>query len=302
MSLHVLLPLYPLRLQRKTSASLNQFQHLLKTSNTPFLILMYAFSLCSQIRITVKGRSTPCTLEKVYEADGRDSLPGYFVDGSDKSGTDRTVTLTVRTDPDDDKRQTADIYIRYLAAQLRVRRTGKYLAFSARLPEEVIMQSHNSDDEESVVLCSDGCPAGEQLDIVSARGHLVQPDEALRFCQNTEYLSNDIANNLTDDYLDWCIFDVMTAGKNEAFSEAAHAAQSDALLYEAPSLGNRTTPIGTESRSESGGRGGGGSQWRKGDGSSSAVSFFLTGANAGLQLPFYVSCLTLIHVCRLFLL
>lgn len=188
----------------------------------------------------VKGPSTPCTLEKRYEASSETPLSTTFTDGTDRSGADKTVTLEVDSRPEED-RESAEIVMRYVASKLIIRRKGKYLAFNAKLPEEVIQSSKAFEDESKVELCSMGCPVAEQLDLVSARGHQMEREEALRLCKNMENLSSDIANNLTDHYLDWCVFDVMTAGRNRDFIDAAHSAQSDALKLDPNSLENRTT-------------------------------------------------------------
>lgn len=82
-----------------------------------------------------------------------------------------------------------------------VRRVGKYLAVSAKLPEELVEPSIQ--DPNTLQLCTLGCPPSERLDIVTSRGHMTDRDHALAKCKDTEELSNDIINNLTDYYLDW---------------------------------------------------------------------------------------------------
>lgn len=98
-------------------------------------------------------------------------------------------------------------------------------------------------DNDNLQLCGRGCPATERLDLVRARGHLVSWETAIERCRSTAELSNDIVNNLTDYYLDWCVFDAMTAGVGFEFTAAAHSAQADVLKMDPASLQNRTYPI-----------------------------------------------------------
>lgn len=240
-------------------------------------VVTYTVFVCLQITIVVKGRDTPCTLEKRYVADGSFPLPTTFTDNSDRSGPDETVTLQTKQYPEEE-RESAEIVMKYIASKLIIRRKGKYLAFNAKLPEEVVHLSKSYDDFDKVELCSTGCPASEMLDIVSARGHQVEREEALRLCKNTENLSNDIANNLTDNYLDWCVFDVMTAGRNKDFIDAAHSAQSDALKLDMNSLQNRTTLLEIPYDS---------------------IKFNSASTNSSFQLPFCIAGLTLL-ICRYF--
>ncbi len=202
-----------------------------------------------QIVVVVKGKGTPCTLEKRYEADSSSPLPNTFVDGTDRPGSDATVTLeTVQHGP---HRETAEIYLKYVATKLIVRRVGRYLAFSAKMPEEILGTSQTY-DEKGVELCTTGCPASELLDIQIARDFVVSRDQALRECSNLSNLSNDIQNTLTDSYLDWCVFDVMTAGAAYDFVAVAHSAQADALSIDPSSLRNRTNPLNFKERSSGG--------------------------------------------------
>lgn len=161
------------------------------------------------------------------------------MDGTDRSGADETVTLEIDSSPEED-RESIEIVMRYIASRLMIRRKGKYLAFNAKLPDEVVQLTKSYDDDK-VELCSTGCPATEQLNPILARGHVIAREEALRLCTSMENLTKDDANTLTDNYLDWCVFDVMTAGRDRDFIDAAHAAQSDALKLDEKSLKNRTT-------------------------------------------------------------
>lgn len=189
----------------------------------------------------MKSRSTPCTLEKRYEADSEYPLSSTFVDGTDRPGSDETVSLRLISNVDN--REMVEIYMKYIATKLIIRRVGKYLAFSSKIPEEVIETSKSYDNDNRIELCTAGCPVSEQLDIETAKGNAVTREQALYECRKTDNLGEDYRNNLTDYYLDWCVFDVMTAGVSYDFVAVAHTAQSDALNMDPSSLKNRTKPL-----------------------------------------------------------
>jgi len=192
----------------------------------------------TKVTIIIKGRSTPCTTEKTYEAVADAPLPSTFIDGSYRSGPDESVIIASSAGVN----ERVEIFLRYVATTLVVRRVGKHLAFSAKLPEELVENSLQQ-DVDSLQLCTRGCPVTERLDLVTSRGHQVSWDTAVDKCRSTEDLSNDIVNNLTDYYLDWCVFDAMTAGVEFDFTAAAHSAQADVLRLDPASLQNRTTPL-----------------------------------------------------------
>uniref|UniRef100_A0A1B6MUM0 Repulsive guidance molecule N-terminal domain-containing protein n=1 Tax=Graphocephala atropunctata TaxID=36148 RepID=A0A1B6MUM0_9HEMI len=195
----------------------------------------------TKVTIIIKGRSTPCTTEKTYEASADAPLPSTFIDGSYRSGPEDGVVIAAGAETHPGGHQRVEIYLRYIETTLLVRRVGKYLAFSAKLPEELVENSMKDDD--NLQLCTRGCPVTERLDLVRSRGHVVSWEAALAQCRSTEELSNDIVNNLTDYYLDWCVFDAMTAGVGFEFTAAAHSAQADVLRMDPSSLQNRTVPL-----------------------------------------------------------
>jgi len=192
----------------------------------------------TKVTIIIKGRSTPCTTEKTYEATADMPLPGTFIDGTYRSGPDESVVLAA-SGVGESQHERVEIYLRYVETTLVVRRVGKYLAFSARLPEELVDRT----EADSLQLCVRGCPVAERLDLVRSRGHVLSWESALERCRSTQELSNDIVNTLTDYYLDWCVFDAMTAGVGFEFTAAAHSAQADVLRMDPASLQNRTTPL-----------------------------------------------------------
>lgn len=194
----------------------------------------------------MKGRNTPCTLEKRYEADSESTLPITFTDQTDRSGPDNTVVLISEAGKD-----YVEIVMKYIASRLIVRKVGRYLAFSAKLPEDVF-QTSKPHNHERLELCSIGCPASEQLDDrISSRllgggissKYKMTREEALQKCTESMQSDNEVFNNnLTDNYLDWCVFDLMTTGSTTYdFVAAAHVAQNDAIKLDPSSLKNRTT-------------------------------------------------------------
>ena len=163
-----------------------------------------------------------------------------------------------------------EIHARHLGATLIVRQVGRYLTFAAKLPREIAQQGAA---REGLQLCVKGCPASEHIDVTTVllgSGHGRHPsmpssgrfyrsqtsespsalvkgmtrDAALALCR--EY-------NLTDYYLDSCMFDLMTTG-DPSFSLAASRAQADyfSLLPDAANrLANRTWPLGTSNSASS---------------------------------------------------
>lgn len=209
-----------------------------------------------------------------------DSVPASFVDGSQWSGPlppgssslpssalERLVPVRI---VEKEPGRHIEIHARHLGATLIVRQVGRYLTFSSRLPRDIAEQGAG---REGLQLCVKGCPASERIDVATVllgSGHGRHPslpssgrfyrsqtnespsslvkgmhrDAALALCR--EY-------NLTDYYLDSCMFDLMTTG-DPSFSLAASRAQSDylSLLPDAAyKLANRTWPLGHTSSSSS---------------------------------------------------
>jgi RGM family protein len=201
--------------------------------------LQWSFCLLLQVTIVIRGRSTPCADEKTYEATSDAPLPAMFIDGTQRSGPDESVVLTVY------EQQRIEIHVRYIETTLIVRQAGSYLAFSARMPEELVSFGSGGGDfsDSSLQLCVRGCPASERLDPIAERGHKLPWDKAVERCRRSD--SNEVTNNLTDHYLDWCVFDVMTTGDSAVandFTAAAHSAQADVLRLDPASLKNKTRP------------------------------------------------------------
>ncbi|KAK6617313.1 hypothetical protein RUM44_005644 [Polyplax serrata] len=202
-----------------------------------FFVMCTLVNRCEcQVTVIIKGRGTFCTQEKTYEAQADQPLQASFVDGTHMSGPNASVVL--KLEEIDKNHQVVEIYLKYIETTLVIRQVGKYLAFAARLPEEVALL-----DGEDLQLCNSGCPTSEQLNLAADHGEAMSWEEALSQCQDSDGLSNEINNRLTDHYLDWCVFDVMTTGEVAAadFMAAAHSAQADVLRFDPESLRNRTT-------------------------------------------------------------
>ncbi|XP_069683267.1 repulsive guidance molecule B-like isoform X3 [Periplaneta americana] len=192
----------------------------------------------TKVTIIIRGRSTQCAQEKTYEATSDAPLPAMFIDGTQRSGPDESVVLTVY------ESQRIEIYVRYIETTLIVRQAGSYLAFSVRMPEELVGFSSGRDGDfnDNLQLCVRGCPASERLDPIAERGHKLPWDKAMERCRRSD--SNEVTNNLTDHYLEWCVFDVMTTGDGAIandFTAAAHSAQADVIRLDPASLRNKTT-------------------------------------------------------------
>jgi RGM family protein len=181
----------------------------------------------------LKAHKPECTQQKLYEAQGDIPLPSTFEDSTTSSGPSslRTVSLSWRSN--DNISETVIIRLSYISTIISVTRVGKYLSISAKLPDE-LAQTFNQEKNE---LCSSGCPASEQIDIKQVT--ISDLDRVLTLCHNS---IGPTEHRLTDQYLDWCVFDMMTS-HDEQFINASHAAYSDVLFFEPRSLFNRTVSI-----------------------------------------------------------
>uniref|UniRef100_A0A0A9YYG6 RGM domain family member B n=2 Tax=Lygus hesperus TaxID=30085 RepID=A0A0A9YYG6_LYGHE len=192
-------------------------------------------SATATTKVTIIIRRVPgCAEEKTFEATSDAPLRPFFVDSSYTTGPEGSVQMKASIN----KTEKVEIYLRYIDTTLVVRRVGEYLGFSCRLPWDIAKIR----EENALELCQTGCPGTELLDIASSRGHRLSWETALNKCKQNMDLETEVRNNLTDQYLDWCVFDVMTTGKNE-FVSTAHLAQEDVLYMDPSSLRNRTFPL-----------------------------------------------------------
>lgn len=196
----------------------------------------------TKVTIIIRGRnSSPCAHEKTYQATSDGPLPTTFIDGTQRSGgPEESIVLTAHDS------QHVEIYLRYIDSTLIVRQAGSYLAFSARMPDDLLRLPG-----EDLQLCMRGCPPSELLDPVRSRGDALPWSDALERCRRADNYNL----NLTDHYLDWCVFDVMTTGDGEAadfFTAAAYHAQADVIRLDPGSLKNRMEPNNPEPAGVSG--------------------------------------------------
>lgn len=182
----------------------------------------------------LKAHNKPeCTSQKMYEAQGDNPLPKAFEDGSTLSGPESSSTVSLSWRPNDLISETVFIRLSYISTIITVTRVGKYLSISVKLPDQ-LAQTFNQEKNE---LCSSGCPVSEQIDIKQVS--VSELDRVLTSCHNS---IGPTGHRLTDEYLDWCVFDVMTS-RDEQFINASHAAYSDVLFFEPRSLFNRTISV-----------------------------------------------------------
>lgn len=249
-----------------------------------------SLSLPQQVTVLVKGSATPCTHQKTktYEATADAALPDAFIDGTNTSGPGEAVTVRYQETPLFGA--SVAIYIRYIETTVIVRKVraerwqrplvaprciayfvhglilfllpqvGRYLAFSTRMPEELVSTLDTQGDGQldgqgdGVQLCVQGCPHSERMNLDKDRGTVLSWTDALEKCVSKTRPASapasapsadpaEVLGDLTDQYLDWCVFDLMTTGR-EDFALAAHAALRDTLAMDpsaAGSLRNRTT-------------------------------------------------------------
>ncbi|XP_049964608.1 repulsive guidance molecule B-like [Schistocerca serialis cubense] len=170
----------------------------------------------TKVTVIVRGApagSAACSRHrKTYEATADAPLPATFVDGTQRSAGGN-VQLSVH-----EEGRRVELWVRHVDALVVVRRAGRYLAFSARLPRHVAFGGGGGGRPSSgLQLCARGCPSSELLHPLEDRGSAMKQADAEAVCG---------ASNLTGSYHDWCVFDVMTTGADD-FAAAAHAALTD---------------------------------------------------------------------------
>lgn len=149
--------------------------------------------------------------------------------------------------------------------------------------------------DQGVQLCVQGCPLSERMDLDTDRGSVLSWADALNKCVAKSPVpesagpgrpaadSNEVHGDLTDQYLDWCVFDLMTTGQDD-FVLAARSAHRDTLTMDPGAvLSNRTAAQDTYARGVHG-----------------AVSGASTGAGAALVAgPALALQLALLLLCSL---
>ncbi len=187
------------------------------------------------------------------EVDGLPSaLPGTFDDGRTHFGQAESVKIT-EMEPN----QHIEINLRYIGTTIVIRHYKSHLSVSVTMPEE-IMNRNSSTDSDRMQLCTTGCPQVEKINYSKLLGQSDRPSgtvvrndkpksvgtglpsvvmlrrNALQICRQWQ---------LTDFYLDSCVFDLMVTGSAK-FTDAAYYAHQDMLrLFPdgASLLDNRTS-------------------------------------------------------------
>lgn len=180
----------------------------------------------------------------MYQALTND-LPATFDDGSTHFGKDKSVLIS-EIEPN----RHVEIYLRYIDTLLVIRQIGLYITFAIRMPEEIV-NSTSQEDPERLQLCVSGCPKAE---LINYKQFLVQTHAKFKNGGNEvenlveDAMTSDLAYklcrrvNVTDFYLDSCVFDLMTTGDLN-FTLAAYRALQDVVRLDpraAAMLENRT--------------------------------------------------------------
>ncbi|XP_050422026.1 repulsive guidance molecule B-like [Adelges cooleyi] len=187
----------------------------------------------TKLTLMLKAHKPECTPQKIYEAQGDSQLPMTFEDGTTTFGPSSSPTVSLSWRPNEFNSETVIVRLSYISTIVTVTRVGKYLSVSAKLPVQ-LAQTFNQEKNE---LCSSGCQPSEQLNVEHAV--ISDLEQALNLCHSSV---GPTGHRLTDQYLDWCVFDMMTS-HDEQFINASHAAYSDVLFFEPRSLSNRTLSV-----------------------------------------------------------
>ncbi|XP_078572009.1 repulsive guidance molecule A-like isoform X3 [Branchiostoma floridae x Branchiostoma japonicum] len=179
----------------------------------------------TKLTVIVKGEVAECAREKVYQAQ-QNNLPDAFADGTRSGGPNgiRSLVLDVRVPG-----RHVEIHIRYIDTTIVLRQIGNYLTFAIRMPEDVI--NTGNVDEDGLQLCVKGCPLSERIDYVEFLKHPPQSSNTVLH-RSEVAMPKDLAiakcrqSNVTDFYLDSCVFDLMTTG-DANFTLAAKSALED---------------------------------------------------------------------------
>ncbi|XP_066989429.1 repulsive guidance molecule B-like [Macrobrachium rosenbergii] len=190
--------------------------------NTPFLAIQVTneavgpdntATATTKVTVIIKGHDK-CGSERTYEA-STDALPKAFVDGTTWSGGSiHHPYIEVR---EVHPGEYILITVSYINATVAVRKIKKYLTVLVTLPMSLLEEF---DEGDELQLCRRGCPAYERLDkpgLTPVSVSAMTKDKAAKLCKEF---------NVTDYYLDSCIFDLVTTG-DPSFRIAAQTAQKD---------------------------------------------------------------------------
>lgn len=174
-----------------------------------------------KVTVLIKGGNGYCNRSKTYQAQVG-NLPPAFVDGTNHGGPEKAVRVKLR-----EADRHVEILIKYVDTVIVVRQVGNFLTVAIRMPRDVMYQGVAGD---GLQLCMGGCPASERIDYVSflwrdARVTQTQFGPVEVFGRDAALVKCRAAN-LTDFYLDSCVFDLMMTGE-ETFGQAAVKALYD---------------------------------------------------------------------------
>ncbi|XP_019640937.1 PREDICTED: repulsive guidance molecule A-like isoform X1 [Branchiostoma belcheri] len=197
----------------------------------------------TKLTVIVKGEVAECAREKVYQAQ-QNNLPDAFADGTRSGGPNgiRSLVLDVRVPG-----RHVEIHVRYIDTTIVLRQIGNYLTFAIRMPEDVI--NTGNFDEDGLQLCVKGCPLSERIDYVEFLRNPPQSSSNTVLHRSEIAMPKDMAiqkcrqSNVTDFYLDSCVFDLMTTG-DANFTLAAKSALEDVYrLHPNPGRTHRNRTI-----------------------------------------------------------
>ncbi|KAF2354637.1 Repulsive guidance molecule C-terminal [Trinorchestia longiramus] len=165
----------------------------------------------TKVTVIVRGPD-PCGSGKTYEASA-DQLPRAFVDGTSAGGGESLELPAVWVEEIRPGLH-VQISLRTVNTTISVRRIQKYLSVSVTMPDSAV----NTEQDQG--LCITSCPPSEAL--ASPASEAMPQHQAEELCS---------LHNLTDCFLDACVFDLTTTGET-FFREAAAAAQSELWTHD----------------------------------------------------------------------
>lgn len=198
--------------------------------------------ICLQVTVIIKQDEEGCAVnEFVTLQASSDGLPSKFDDGSMALGHEESIKL-IEHDPG----KHVEIYLSYIDTTIILRKNGRFLSTSIRMPEEVINNTtwytnSYSHTRHKIQLCTKGCPKTELINykkiLLQKHGRLKSATDVVRKKSTSVAMTVDMAlsicrrAHLVDLYLDSCVFDLM-ATANVNFTQDATVAFSDMLkLY-----------------------------------------------------------------------
>ncbi|XP_072038109.1 repulsive guidance molecule A-like isoform X2 [Amphiura filiformis] len=187
----------------------------------------------NKLSIIIKDHDE-CAERKLYQAQSG-NLPAYFVDGTQEAGYGHSVLIA-----DIVPGEHVEIHIKYIATVIVIRQQGAYLQFAIRMPEDLI---HGINGEDDTQLCVRGCPLRERIDYKD-----FMQDFLTEKSQRQSSVDQCRDANVINDYLDSCVFDLLTTGDQNFTKAAQHAMMDLNRLHPKASviLKNRTSVFENE--------------------------------------------------------